>query len=94
MNPQQRKAAAKKRAYSIERGKYLQATPDCEIQSPPCTNRATEISHIIGRGRGGTDTPDNFLSACHSCGQWVEHNKAEALRLGHHRHAWQGEPND
>ncbi len=88
MNPQQQKAAAKKRAYSISRGKYLQANPVCEIQSPVCTNRATEISHITGRARGGADTPDNYEAACHSCGQYVEHNKTWSLENGHHRHSW------
>jgi 5-methylcytosine-specific restriction endonuclease McrA len=88
MNPQQQKAAKKKRAYSIARGKYLQANPICEIQSPVCTNTATEISHIKGRARGGSDEPENFKAACSYCGQYVEHNKTWALETGHHIHSW------
>lgn len=95
MNPQQRKRAKAKREYRDAGPDFLAAHPVCEIQAPGCTQRATARSHIVGNGRlggAGYTDPENWESACHHCGQYVEHEKAWSLATGHHFHAWEYEP--
>jgi len=89
--PQQQARADELAAYKVARVEYLEAHELCELRvSPYCLKWSTEISHIIGRGRGGPLADKrNFKAACHNCGQWVEHNKAKALELGFHKHAWE-----
>ncbi len=89
MNPQQRRRAKAQREYKKARDEYLEAHPHCEIQAPGCTGRATEISHIVGRARGGAlSDPSNFEAACRWCGDYVERNKKWALETGHHAHGF------
>ena len=86
------KRKRKKRVYMRKREPFLEARPHCEIRSPVCTGRSTEISHIVGNGRsGGAGYLDeaNWKAACHPCGQYVEHHKQWALEEGHHRHGWE-----
>lgn len=87
-----------KREYAKKRKAFLEANPVCQLRPhPDCTYTATEISHIAGNGRtGGAGYLDetNWKSACHNGGQWVEHNKKEALARGLHRHGWDYERND
>lgn len=90
MNPQQKRRAAALRAYRKARKEYLSEHETCELRvSPYCLGRSTEISHIVGRARGGALADKaNFKACCNNCGQWVEHNKTRALELGFHRHGW------
>lgn len=89
MNPQRQRRAKELRQYAKASKAQLAEFPSCQIQAPGCTGRATEISHIKGRARGGAlSDRKNMESACHWCGQYVEHNKAWALETRHHKHAW------
>lgn len=91
--PQRQRRAKALREYKKARDEQLAEFPNCQIRAPGCTGRATEVSHIIGRARGGALADrKNMKSACHNCGQYVEHNKAWALAEGHHKHAWEERP--
>lgn len=89
-SPQRKRKAKRDREYTIARAEQLAEFPDCQVQAPGCTGRATEISHIIGVGRGGPKADrENMESACHWCGQYVENHKTWSLETGHHRHGFQ-----
>lgn len=46
--------------------------------------RATDPHHILPRGRGGTDSPDNGAGLCWLCHDYITHT-AEGIREGRER---------
>jgi bacterioferritin-associated ferredoxin len=58
--------AKKNRLYSEQRLSHLERYPFCQIKLIGCTEAATEVHHISGRGDNTNDT-STFKSACGNC---------------------------
>lgn len=52
--------------YAVLRLKHLTKFPLCQAALPGCTNYATDIHHVEGRGINTTNA-DTFKSICRSC---------------------------
>ena len=84
-----RKAAQpERRAFVAD---MLRRSPGCQIGSPICTGRATQVHEAIKRSQGGAIVPgplateqgQEFFTSCWACNcLWVEQNDHEARRLG------------
>lgn len=55
----------KVRAVVLARDTYL--CQPCLAKSPPRPTQATEVDHILGKAKGGTDDPSNLQAICRSC---------------------------
>jgi 5-methylcytosine-specific restriction endonuclease McrA len=69
------RAWRKVRAYVLERDGYTCRVPDADGR--PCGAPATDAGHIVPKGQGGTDTPDNLRGECEP------HNSSDGGRLAH-----------
>lgn len=55
----------------------------CQAQIDGCTLHATDVHEILTRGRGGSITdPQNCLSLCRTCHQFITDNPAWAEEHG------------
>lgn len=66
--------------YKHKRELYLREHPLCQAKVHFCTRLATEIHHIIGRGKHYLDDL-KFLSVCRNCHEWIENHPEEAKAL-------------
>lgn len=67
---------------------FLKEHPTCEINSPHCTTKATEIHHMAGRGPNEVLDQTTWKACCANCNRYVEthHNWAKELGLKNSRH--------
>jgi len=53
----------------LERDQYR-----CQVRGPRCTERATEVDHIVPFSQGGAKyDPANLQAACKPCNSWKRH---------------------
>ena len=69
---------------------FLTKHPLCEIKAPGCTQIATVVHHIAGRGKNEVLDQTTWKASCIHCNQWIEENHAKAQLMGvktprHHR---------
>jgi hypothetical protein len=57
--------------YSISRKQFLKDTPMCQVCYDGCTEYATQVHHIVGRGIKTLDTTE-WLAVCASCHHEIE----------------------
>lgn len=88
-SPKRLKELAK---YRVLRDEYLKDKPYCEIQSPVCTGRTTELHHIKTRRHHLCDT-SVFLASCRACNSYVESNHAWAEERGFKQRTTHGDQN-
>ncbi|MDI3319966.1 hypothetical protein [Pinibacter soli] len=61
---------------------FLAKRPNCEIQSPVCTKKATVVHHTQGRGKNEVLNQGTWMACCERCNGWVEDHHAEAEEKG------------
>jgi len=66
----------------------LSRGPSCEIKSPGCQGKWSEMHERFARGPGGSPIDkNNIICTCHNCHEWVGNNILEAESLGFYRRA-------
>lgn len=78
--------------YRILRDEYLKDKPYCEIQSPVCTGRTTELHHKKTRRHHLCDV-SVFCASCRACNSYVESHHAWAEERGFKQRTSYGEQN-
>ena len=78
--------------YRKLRDEYLKDKPFCEIQSPVCTGRTTELHHAKTRRHHLCDT-SVFFASCRACNGYVESNHAWAEERGFKQRTTHGNQN-
>lgn len=80
--PVSKKQAKALREYSKISKAFLAEHEMCEIQSPECTGKATEIHHTKGRIGALLIDTKYFMASCSCCNQYVEKHDAWARENG------------
>lgn len=62
---------------------FLEKKPVCEINSPVCTQTATCVHHIAGRGVAQIMNIKSWKAACDACNSYVEKHDQWARDNGH-----------
>lgn len=68
--------------YSKLRKVRLEKYPMCQINTPGCTSKSTEIHHAAYRTGENFLGVDTWFATCRACHQWVHANPKEARELG------------
>lgn len=76
---QRRKQAAWNK---ITRERIAEVGGVCQIQSPVCTQAATEGHHTQPKGRGGEWTKENCTPCCNACNIYCHHHPTWAEAAG------------
>jgi len=63
--------------------RFLKNRTECEIKSPECTGRATQVHHTKGRGVKVILDDTYWKASCSACNLYVERKDAEAREKGH-----------
>jgi hypothetical protein len=68
---------------------FLEKKPVCEINSPECTQTATCVHHVAGRGVAQIMNLKKWKASCDACNSYVEKHDEWARENGHKvsRHA-------
>ena len=79
--PMSKKRIKENKQYLGLRRMFLGGHPDCEAGLPGCTTRATDIHHMLGRGKFFLEE-STWLALCRPCHTWCHSHPSEARRLG------------
>lgn len=61
---------------------FLSKHPNCEIQGPNCTGKATCAHHSEGRLLSKVLDVTKWVPSCSNCNTWCETNHADAAKKG------------
>jgi hypothetical protein len=60
-----------------------------------CLGSSSQLHHILSRSQGGPlMDPDNVMSVCLYCHEWIERHPIEAASKGWKRSPWGGQWNE
>lgn len=54
----------------------------CEARTEVCAGHATQVHHVLPRGRGGDDDLGNLLAVCLPCHSHIHAHPVESLERG------------
>ena len=81
LKKQSNKAKQVSLLYRQLRNVFLKKNPKCWVKKPGCTQQATQVHHLAGRGMNTTKVL-TFIAICHGCHEWVHKHPNQARKEG------------
>lgn len=75
-----KKHAKELRSYSKLRKTFLEEHTTCEVAQVGCTGQATEVHHVVHRGKY-LNSVSTWLASCPSCHRWLHDHPSQARTL-------------